>query len=311
MKCYKGLFKTYKDQPLDQVFAYFHAKGKLANGFPDYDEPFRDIAKLTVDGENAWGFRQPRFQEKHVSALPKLRNYLNYTFLRLVTLEQERAAALRDDGASPGVDVSSAHYFLYSKDQNWVCFNTGLQSRHAIDLILIFERSRRKTATNEVPDWVYKGCYPSNDPYYRQIFGKEVPDIAVYSRDSRDFVFDLSYSLDGDSFDHLVERARERTELKNSSDDVVHSCLRGTISGLRDKIIRNYKVAIPVYYIEEQRMQLLLPFILSSGDEDASCFVVQRNDELRTYELKTIFDLDQAYFSARLIARPDKDWLNP
>jgi Domain of unknown function (DUF3825) len=57
-------------------------------------------------------------------------------------------------------------------------------------------------------------------------------------------------------------------------------------------------------------MQLLLPFFPASGS-DISCFLVERDDAASTYHLKTIFDLDQAYFSARLITRPDKDWLNP
>ena len=42
-----------------------------------------------------------------------------------------------------------------------------------------------------------------------------------------------------------------------------------------------------------------------------SCFLIDRDDVNHAYRLKTIFDLDQAYFSARLITRPDKDWLNP
>ena len=68
--------------------------------------------------------------------------------------------------------------------------------------------------------------------------------------------------------------------------------------------------AIPMYFVEEQRMQLLLPFHSSNG-RDISCFLVERDDQNRCYKIKTILDMDQAYFSARLITRPDKEWLNP
>jgi uncharacterized protein DUF3825 len=71
------------------------------------------------------------------------------------------------------------------------------------------------------------------------------------------------------------------------------------------------KIAIPVCYVEEKRMQLLLPLVSVSNASDVSCFLVEREDTHKCYHLKTIFDLDQAYFSARLITRPDKDWLNP
>jgi hypothetical protein len=161
------------------------------------------------------------------------------------------------------------------------------------------------------PDWVYKGCTTSNDRRYRPVFGTRVPKIAWYSRDSRDYVFDTSYDLDKEAFDHLFERAKERAGLPKASEEVVRNYLRGAIENLIPKITRNYKIAIPVYYVEERRMQLLLPFVSATDSNDVSCFLVEREDANHCYRLKTIFDLDQAYFSARLITRPDKDWLNP
>ena len=135
--------------------------------------------------------------------------------------------------------------------------------------------------------------------------------LAWYSTDSRDFVFDTSYGIDKDGFDHLFERAMQRAGMPNASDEVVRNYLRGAIENLIPKIRRNYKVAIPVWYVEEKRMQLLLPFVSASASSDVSAFLVERNDTHRIYQMKTIFDMDQAYFSARLITRPDREWLNP
>jgi hypothetical protein len=146
---------------------------------------------------------------------------------------------------------------------------------------------------------------------YKNNFGTDKPDIACYSNGSRDFVFDTSYHLERDVFDHLFDRAKERAGLPDAPDEAVRTYLRGAIEGLLPKIKRNYKVAIPVYYVEEKRMQLLLPFASASDSNDVSCFLVERNDANKLYSLKTIFDLDQAYFSARPITRPDKEWLNP
>jgi hypothetical protein len=53
-----------------------------------------------------------------------------------------------------------------------------------------------------------------------------------------------------------------------------------------------------------------LPFHSSNGT-DISCFLVERDDANRCYSIKTILDMDQAYFNARLITRPDREWLNP
>jgi len=296
MKAYESLFKLYRDQPLESVFAHFYPFKSSPTAAPDYDEPFRAIARVTVDGYDAWEFQQPRFKAKYTAAVPKLKNYLNYTFMRLLALEQD----------------ALGKHFLLSSDNQWICFNTGLQNSHAVDLIAIFQKYFPREGDSQVrPDWVYKGCFASNEGYYRQRFGTVVPEIAWYSLDSRDFVFDTSYSLDKDSFDHLFERAKERSGLSNASDEVVRNYLRGAIENIVPKIRRNYKVAIPVYYVEEKRMQLLLPFASASSAEEVSCFLVERNDTTKSYDLKTIFDLDQAYFAARLITRPDKEWLNP
>jgi hypothetical protein len=81
MKTYESLFKHHRLQALTSVFAHFYPK----NG--DYDEPFREVARQTFDGVDAWSFHQDRFKNKYANmAVPKLRNYLNYTFKRLVEL---------------------------------------------------------------------------------------------------------------------------------------------------------------------------------------------------------------------------------
>jgi hypothetical protein len=288
MKPYESLFKQYGPQKPETIFAHFYPVKRGVATPADYDEPFREMARASLDGYESWTFQQPKFRAKHASsAVPKLKNYLNYTFVRLVTLELE----------TPG------DYFFLNSDQTWICFNTT------------FQRYKPKpdchTSPDTRPDWVYKGCHPSNDRRYRAIFGARSPKIAWYSRDSRDYVFDTSYQLDKEAFDHLFERAKERAGLPNVSDEVIRNYLRGAIENLIPKIMRNYKIAIPVYYVEEKRMQLLLPFYSASDANEISCFLVEREDANRAYRVKTIFDLDQAYFSARLITRPDKDWLNP
>jgi len=296
---YTSLFRLYKEQPAASVFAHFYPP-KRDDAPPDFDAPFKAIANATLDGFESWTFQQERFRRKHSSSeVPKLKNYLNYTFVRLVLLELQ----------SPG------DHFLVTVDDDWICFNTGLQNPFGADLLAVFQRFKPKPdggrPTEGFPGRVYKGLWTPTDRRYRELFGAKIPKLAWYSKESRDFVFDTSYTLDREAFDHLLERARERAGLPNASDEGIRNYLRGSIENLVPKIARNYKVAIPVYYVEEQRMQMLLPFISASDPNDVSCFLVERNDAHKCYILKTIFDLDQAYFSARLITRPDRDWLNP
>ncbi|MEB3047370.1 DUF3825 domain-containing protein [Rhizobium mulingense] len=254
MKVYETLFKAHREQPLTEVFAHFYA----ING--DYDEPFKIVARATVDGIDAWHFHQERFRAKYSNtSVPKLKNYLQYTFKRLMELEQNE----------PG------RYFIFSEDGDWVCFNTGLQNAYGADLVAVFNRYKARPGAEfrVVPDYVFKGCNAPSDSSYRARFGMNVPDLAWYSTDSRDYVFDTSYALERDVFDHLFDRAKERAGLPNVSDEVVRNYLRGAIENIIPKIRRNYKVAIPVYYVEERRMQLLLPF-QSANASDVSCFLI-------------------------------------
>jgi hypothetical protein len=290
MKSYESLYKRHKNQEPQTAFAHFYPIAY------DYDEPFKLVARQTMEGIDAWTFQQEKFRNKYPNTtVPKLKNYLNYTFKRLLDLE----------------NLESGRYFVISPNGDWITFNTGLQNIHGADLLAIFECYKQRYGDMAArPDWVFKGCYPPNDRQYRNHFGTDVPEIAWYSVDSGDYVFDIQYRLERDGFDHLFDRAKERAGLPGASDEAVRNYLRGALELLVPKIRRNYKVAIPVWYVEQGRMQLLLPFY-SANSTDVSSFLVDRDDSTQTYRVKTIFDLDQAYFSARLITRPDKEWLNP
>lgn len=277
MKAYDLLYKMHREQPRDTAFANFYPVAlqprDAATPTPytpeEYDEPWRIVGTQTIDGVDTWGFSQKRFKDRHKgTAVPKLKNYLNYTFKRLLELEK----------TNPG------KHFFQSAAVDWICFNTGLQNVHQSDLIAIFQQYKQKQdarSEESRSDWVFKGCYAPNDKRYREKFGTDIPDIAWYSTDSRDYVFDVTYKLEKDVFDHLFERAKLRAGLPNAPDETVRIYLRGALELLIPKIKRNYKVAIPVYYVEEKRMQMLLPFVSASDSNDISCFLVERDDTNR------------------------------
>ena len=47
MKAYRSLFKLYREQPMETVFAHFYAINE------DWDGPFRIVAAKTSDGVDA------------------------------------------------------------------------------------------------------------------------------------------------------------------------------------------------------------------------------------------------------------------
>jgi hypothetical protein len=87
------------------------------------------------------------------------------------------------------------------------------------------------------------------------------------------------------------------------------TALNGAIDSLKSKVIRNYKVAIPHWY--DKKMQLLLPLNLTDDKIADVALVVDKDKDRNIYRATTILPMDLAHIDARLITRPDREWLNP
>lgn len=72
----------------------------------------------------------------------------------------------------------------------------------------------------------------------------------------------------------------------------------------------NFKTAIPQYYPRVRQLQLLLPLCLVSDEQVDMAMAVEKTPSA-SYIGHTALPLDWAYKNARLICRPDSDWLLP
>lgn len=83
------------------------------------------------------------------------------------------------------------------------------------------------------------------------------------------------------------------------------SLLSGAIEDSKRRVKRNYKTAIPQYY--KGNLQLLLPLCLTSKNKADLALVVDKDNGV--YRASTCLTLDMAINNARLIAKPDDEWL--
>ena len=83
--------------------------------------------------------------------------------------------------------------------------------------------------------------------------------------------------------------------------------LEGAIKHALIRVRRNYKTAIPQFY--RGKIQLLLPLCFRTRTSADLALVIERQRD--TYRASTCLTLDMAYNNARLIARPDTEWLLP
>lgn len=244
--------------------------------FPgSFDDAFEKLASITE--EEDWDYQFTETEHKR----PILFNYIRYTYKRLA---EEKKIGLSTDGT-------------------FACFNTGLVTDHQEPIYAAFEANRRPESSPWVfQDWYRRGQRGLN------VF-PELPDIAHYFDDPTCLVFDSRKDFRV-NIEHIIEgtpRERFPEPYKSSDDYALQTVIRGCIDNAKERVRRSYKTAIPHFYFGE--VQLLLPLCLSNPKHADLALVVERHSTF--YRATTCLTLDMAYTDARLLAKPDRDWLQP
>lgn len=275
---YESLFQRYRSQDRRTVFAYFPYK---ADQSETWETPFERLARLAKSED--WNFSTCTFKRNNEN-YPILINYLNYTFLRL---QEQGKISLSEDG-------------------DRACFNTGLQTSIDKDIFATFFRHKKSEEFN-APDWTLYGFFDSYSEKLKDF--RPLPEVASYIENPSDLIFDFNYSIDV-NYDHILEQNQDRLpEILQQNNRVAISAIQGAVSMLKERIRRNYKLAIPHWY--ENKLQLLLPLNITSEDKADLALVADKDNDRRLYRIRTVLTMDMAYIDARLICRPDRDWLNP
>ena len=80
----------------------------------------------------------------------------------------------------------------------------------------------------------------------------------------------------------------------------------GVIDTSIKKVIANYKLAVPQYY--NGQIQLLIPLYFEDDDKPELALAVTKKNGY--YQGHTCLTLDMAYNNARVIAKPECNWLD-
>lgn len=135
----------------------------------------------------------------------------------------------------------------------------------------------------------------------------ERPPKANYFEDSSLLLFDWHYEIninykhilkDLDNIERLPDKLKDTKNILNN--------LNGSIETMKKRVSANYKLAIPQYY--ENKIQLLLPLCLEDDETPSLALAVTKVGNF--YQGHTCLTLDMAYNNARLIAKPESNWLS-
>jgi cold shock CspA family protein len=272
--------------------------------------------------EEKWHFGENPNPER---PFPILENYIKYTFYKLQCEEK--------------VEESS--------DGHWAIFNTGLVDKLYDPIFAMFEKNTRDGAQ---PWYFFDFCVPGKGGSGKRLTSvfAPLPGPASYFTDSTDMLLDVAREMHVD-YEHVIfdglRRDRfpiellrrhvpdgftfeeygdyeygDRIRVLYSYADALEQDLQ-TLRALKwrledaknvaQKRTRwNYKTAIPQYYPRRDILSFLLPLAIVRDQVVDVALVVTRNPS-GSYQGRTVLPLDWAYQNARLICRPDSDWLTP
>ena len=134
----------------------------------------------------------------------------------------------------------------------------------------------------------------------------KLAEIASYISDPSDLIYDTKLEL-RTNIDHIIQDNKERFPVPFDTMDnyMLSNILHGTIEDAKRRVRRNYKTAIPQYY--KGKLQLLLPLCLQTKANADLALVIEKENDI--YRASTCLTLDMAINNARLIAKPDDEWL--
>ena len=120
---------------------------------------------------------------------------------------------------------------------------------------------------------------------------------------------DLSSKTPEQIKEHWIEVGKD---IQNDA-DVYGDLEAGFREAVRRAVIRanrNYRTIVPIYFPAQNKTSLLLPLALGTYDTVDAAIVIERNRASGKYIAPTVLDLPKAYSNARLICKPESDWLN-
>ena len=257
----------------------------------DQEKGYKDALKKLVEdfcsNEN-WDYIHNKKND-----IPVLVSYMNQTCKRIVETNRYITASKN------GVD------YLY--------FNTGLADKFQDDIYAYFVKNEKYVANQgwgiKTPEWFFLEFNTSKSKYRR--YFSEDAEIASYFEPGVKLVLEpdeLKKVLP--NYDHIKERKFriDEKEIKEMEEGDFRLAIKDSIDIAYKMLKRNYKTAIPQFYSNE--IQFLIPlYSRKNRSKVLAAMVVRKNEKI--FEISTILTVDQAYNNARLLAKPDREWLNP
>lgn len=206
------------------------------------------------------------------------------------------------------IDINSdtVNGYIYNKDKQALCFNSGLIDKYMNDIYILI-----KDNTLSLLD--------SKSTLIDLGFNREcisnMPKPIRFWKDKSELIFDgalENFDLDNvNSLNHIIVERRYRLPqaYQDMKTDVVCSKIKMGITNALKMAEHNHYYCVPMYNFKRGNIQYLLPVYMDNSLEDTPEVVAIVGKDKGIYTVKTLIGLDEAYINARMISKPDNNWL--
>jgi hypothetical protein len=235
-----------------------------------------------------WDYRHEYATER--AAHPILRRYLEATFERLLDERRLGAPTILEGATASG--------------RGYAIFDTGLVDDMGGSIYALFDEHR---ADGDPRRWWWRAFLTDDEGPMRDV--GELPAPADYLSDPLLVTITPAEvaSMRVDTKHILVDHLDRFPEHLRSDPELARQVFEGALRELPDRIRRNYRLAVAQYY--RGSIHLLLPLHLSGASRRADLALVVELTDSGVRRAGTVLGKDHAYRQARVIARPQVDWI--
>ncbi len=283
----------------------------------DYSEIISNLKEFALS--ERWYYKLPSQKDSN----PILSNYLKYTFFRL---------SKEDNGIS--------------YQENYAAFNTGLVNKLYEPIYAFFEKNKNQGYQK----WYFKDfCIAGQGSFGKLLTSNfnPLPQRAHYFKNPSELIYDCNAPVPQLDWEHIIlenierlppdflaehkpnnfnlqnplnmETSKKEEYFKSLADAIknddkkfrtIKNRFEDSLKLALKRVSWNFKTAIPMYYPTKNIISLLLPLSLTDDERIDLALVVEKTNS-GNYLGHTILPLAWAYSNARLITKPDSDWLAP
>ncbi len=242
---------------------------------PDLDAALAQLSQTAEDEK--WDYQDPPTDRQN----PVLHYYITGTYRRVAYQDK----------------------IVLSENGENCCFNTGLVTDRQEAIYASFEANSRQD--DRARPWYFKGWLRGGE--VRMSRYPELPEQADYVGDPSRWFFHTDREF-RTNVEHIIGDRKDRfpEEIRQVDDYQAMLVLEGAIKRAIDRVKKNPKTAVPQFFKND--VHLLLPLYLVNPVRADLALAVECHPTF--YRAATCLTLDMAYANARVLAKPDTDWLH-